>query len=90
MRRPLVSRVWRTSCKISGRNGLFPRVSFSRCIHVLATNVSDPENLLVMMRTWQNGDVSKQSPYNGNFEAALGSIRAKIMILPAKTDLYFP
>ena len=43
-----------------------------------------------MVRTWQNGDVSKQAPYNGNFEAALASIKAKTLVLPAKTDLYFP
>ncbi|KAJ5743074.1 Homoserine acetyltransferase [Penicillium manginii] len=50
----------------------------------------DPENLLVMIQTWQNGDVSKQEPYNGDFEKALASIKAKTLVLPAKTDLYFP
>jgi homoserine acetyltransferase len=43
-----------------------------------------------MAQTWQNGDVSKQEPYNGDFEAALAAIRAKVLVLPAKTDLYFP
>ncbi|KAH8698935.1 homoserine acetyltransferase family protein [Talaromyces proteolyticus] len=50
----------------------------------------EPENLLVMVQTWQNADISKQEPYNGNFELALGSIKAKTLVLPAKTDLYFP
>ncbi|KAJ3535823.1 hypothetical protein NM208_g6972 [Fusarium decemcellulare] len=50
----------------------------------------DPENLLVMLQTWQSGDVSKQEPYNGNFEKALASIKAKTLVLPSKTDLYFP
>lgn len=50
----------------------------------------DPENLLVMIQTWQNGDVSKQEPYNGDFEKALAAIKAKTLVLPAKTDLYFP
>ncbi|KKZ65104.1 homoserine O-acetyltransferase [[Emmonsia] crescens] len=50
----------------------------------------EPENLLVMLQTWQNGDISKQEPYNGNFEAALKGIKAKALILPSKTDLYFP
>ncbi|RJE20792.1 homoserine acetyltransferase family protein [Aspergillus sclerotialis] len=50
----------------------------------------DPENILLMVQTWQNGDVSKQAPYNGNFEAALASIKAKTLILPSETDLYFP
>lgn len=50
----------------------------------------DPENLLVMLQTWQNGDVSQQKPYHGNFEQALASIKAKLLVLPCKTDLYFP
>lgn len=50
----------------------------------------DPDNLLVMLQTWQNGDVSKQEPYNGDFEKALASIKAKTLVLPGKTDLYFP
>ncbi|KAH7166360.1 Alpha/Beta hydrolase protein [Dactylonectria macrodidyma] len=50
----------------------------------------DPENLLVMLHTWQSGDVSKQEPYNGNFEKAMAAIKAKTLVLPSKTDLYFP
>ncbi|KAJ5649009.1 uncharacterized protein N7484_002732 [Penicillium longicatenatum] len=49
-----------------------------------------PENLLVMVQTWQNGDVSQQQPYNGDFEKAMASIKAKTLVLPSKTDLYFP
>lgn len=50
----------------------------------------DPENLLTMLYTWQAGDVSKQNPYNGDFEAAMRAIKAKTLVLPSKTDLYFP
>lgn len=50
----------------------------------------DPENMLVMLGTWQRGDVSQQEPYNGDFEAAMAAIKAKTLVLPAKTDLYFP
>ncbi|CEI42147.1 hypothetical protein FVEN_g3848 [Fusarium venenatum] len=50
----------------------------------------DPENLLVMLQTWQSGDVSKQEPYNGDFEKAMASVKARILVLPSKTDLYFP
>ncbi|KAJ5642196.1 hypothetical protein N7490_006196 [Penicillium lividum] len=52
--------------------------------------ILDPENILVMLQTWQNGDVSKQEPYNGDFEQAMSSIKAKTLVLPGKTDLYFP
>ncbi|TDZ28512.1 Homoserine O-acetyltransferase [Colletotrichum spinosum] len=50
----------------------------------------DPENLLVMLHTWQSGDVSRQEPYGGDFEKAMAGIKAKTLVLPSKTDLYFP
>jgi len=50
----------------------------------------DPENMLVMAHTWQAGDCSQQEPYNGDFEKAMKGIKAKTLVLPAKTDLYFP
>ena len=50
----------------------------------------DPDNLVVMIQTWQKADISNQEPYNGHFEAALKGIKAKALVLPAKTDLYFP
>ena len=50
----------------------------------------DPENLLAMLQTWQSGDCSLQEPYHGNFEQAMASIKAKTLVLPAETDLYFP
>lgn len=49
-----------------------------------------PDNLLVMLHTWQAGDVSRQEPYNGDFAAAMAAIKAKTLVLPSKTDLYFP
>lgn len=50
----------------------------------------DPENMLVMAQTWQAGDCSAQEPYNGDFAAAMQGIKAKALVLPCKTDLYFP
>lgn len=43
-----------------------------------------------MIQTWQNADVSNQEPYNGDFAKAMGAIKAKAMVTPSKTDLYFP
>jgi homoserine acetyltransferase len=43
-----------------------------------------------MAHTWQAGDVSQQEPYNGDFKKAMEGIKAKALVLPAKTDLYFP
>jgi len=50
----------------------------------------DPENMLVMLNTWQAGDCSAQEPYDGDFEKAMRSIKAKALVLPGMTDLYFP
>jgi len=45
--------------------------------------------MLVMLHTWQAGDCSAQEPYSGNFDAAMKGIKAKALVLPSKTDLYF-
>jgi len=50
----------------------------------------DPENMLVMAHTWQAADCSQQEPYDGDFKKAMEGIKAKALVLPAKTDLYFP
>jgi homoserine O-acetyltransferase len=62
------------------------------CVETEGAHLShiDPDNLLVMAQTWQNGDVSKQEPYNGNFELAMASIKAKTLVMPCDHDLYFP
>ncbi|KAI7203199.1 homoserine O-acetyltransferase [Hortaea werneckii] len=52
--------------------------------------LSYPENMLVMLHTWQAGDCSDQEPYQGDFAAAMKGIKAKALVLPCKTDLYFP
>ena len=50
----------------------------------------DPNNLLTMLWTWQNGDISANELYNGDYKAALGAIKAKTYVMPGGTDLYFP
>ncbi|KAI1146743.1 Alpha/Beta hydrolase protein [Nemania diffusa] len=50
----------------------------------------DPENMITMLYTWQSADCSDQEAYKGDFELALKSIKAKTLVLPGKTDLYFP
>jgi homoserine O-acetyltransferase/O-succinyltransferase len=50
----------------------------------------DPNNLLTMLWTWQNGDVGKTPGFDGDTVKALGSIKAKLIALPAEKDLYFP
>ncbi|KAI0490429.1 Alpha/Beta hydrolase protein [Xylaria cf. heliscus] len=50
----------------------------------------DPENMITLLETWQSADCSKQDAYKGDFELALRTIKAKTLVLPSKTDLYFP
>lgn len=50
----------------------------------------DPDNLLVMLDTWQNGDISSLPQFGGDLQAAIRSIKAKTLIMPCVTDLYFP
>jgi homoserine O-acetyltransferase/O-succinyltransferase len=49
----------------------------------------DPHNLLAMIDTWLQCDVSKNPIYHGNYPAALAAIRAQTWVMPGSTDLYF-
>ena len=40
--------------------------------------------------TWQNADISANEVYKGDFAAALGAITARAIVMPGRTDLYFP
>ena len=50
----------------------------------------DANDLLAKLRTWQLGDISANDRYRGDFERALGAIRARAILVPCTTDLYFP
>ena len=50
----------------------------------------DANDLLAKLRTWQLGDISANARYGGDFERALGVIRARAILVPCTTDLYFP
>ena len=50
----------------------------------------DANDLLAKLRTWQLGDISANERYGGDFERALGAIRARAILVPCTTDLYFP
>ncbi len=49
----------------------------------------DPRDLLAQMFTWQNGDISANSTFNGDLPAALANIKAKTLLMPGDQDLYF-
>ena len=50
----------------------------------------DANDILAMVATWQAGDISDNSLYNGDFEQALGAIKARALVMPSRTDQYFP
>ena len=50
----------------------------------------DANNLLSMITTWQRADLSANERYRGDFAAAMGAIEAYVLVMPGRTDLYFP
>lgn len=50
----------------------------------------DPNNLLTMLWTWQNGDIGQTPGYDGDHVKALQAIKARTIVVPAEKDLYFP
>ncbi len=49
----------------------------------------DAMDLLSMIDTWYQSDISDNALYEGNLRLALGAIRARSIIMPSSTDLYF-
>ncbi len=49
----------------------------------------DPDNLLSMIETWKKSDISENDLYHGDLNTALAAIKAKTLIMPGQTDLYF-
>jgi homoserine O-acetyltransferase/O-succinyltransferase len=47
------------------------------------------DDLLSMLATWYQSDISDNEIYQGDLTAALGAIKARAMIMPSRTDLYF-
>jgi len=50
----------------------------------------DANDILAMIWTWQHADLSDNDIFNGDYEAALGAITAKTIVMPGRTDMYFP
>lgn len=50
----------------------------------------DANDLIAMLRTGINGDISANPQDNRNFEKALNCITAQALVMPGSTDLFFP
>jgi homoserine O-acetyltransferase len=48
------------------------------------------EDLYAQAETWMASDISANELYGGDLVRALQSIRARVLLLPSRTDLYFP
>ncbi len=49
----------------------------------------DPNNLLCMLNTWQNADISDNWIHQKDLIKALNAIKARTYVIPAEKDLYF-
>ena len=47
------------------------------------------DDLLSMLSTWHRSDISDNELHNGRLAVALRAIKARTMIMPSRTDLYF-
>ncbi|MCC6008471.1 MAG: alpha/beta fold hydrolase [Rhodobacteraceae bacterium] len=50
----------------------------------------DANDLLCMLATWQDFDIADQPAHGGDFAVACAAIRARSLLMPGATDLYFP
>jgi homoserine O-acetyltransferase/O-succinyltransferase len=48
------------------------------------------EDLYAQAATWIASDISANELYQGDFVRALKAIRARVLLMPGRTDLYFP
>ena len=50
----------------------------------------DANDLLGMMSTWQRADLSDDPAFLGDWKAALRAIACPAIVMPSRTDMYFP
>lgn len=49
----------------------------------------DPDNLLAHIATWQAADIAANDRHGGDLAKAIGAVRARVLLMPARSDLYF-
>jgi homoserine O-acetyltransferase/O-succinyltransferase len=49
----------------------------------------DAADCYAQLVTWSRGDISANTIYGGDLAKALGAIKAKVLLMPGETDLYF-
>jgi homoserine O-acetyltransferase len=46
-------------------------------------------DLYAQLRTWEAGDISRDERYGGDLSTALAAIKARVLLMPGETDVYF-
>jgi homoserine O-acetyltransferase len=76
------------------RNGLYRDQGYASAEDFLNRKVPfaprDVNDFLAQVRTWERADISDNETYKRDFPAALRAIKAKAIVMPSRTDLYFP
>lgn len=49
----------------------------------------DAANLYAQLKCWDAGDISDQPAFAGDLPQALAAIKARVLLMPGETDLYF-
>ena len=81
---------YRQDLHLSFRGNNFEDMNaFLHGVYTMFSN-HDANDLLGMLNTWQQADVGKHPKFNNDCASALSSIRAKAIVMPCATDLYFP
>jgi len=50
----------------------------------------DANNLLSKLLTWKTADIGRHLKFGNSFKNAMRSITARTIVMPCRTDLYFP
>ena len=76
------------------RNGLHLKMGFATTDDFLNRAGpllgGDVNNFISQVRTWEVADISDNDVFKKDFTAALKAIKARAIVMPSRTDLYFP
>jgi homoserine O-acetyltransferase/O-succinyltransferase len=76
------------------RQGLYQKQGYATAEDFLNRKVPVPardvNDFLAQVRTWERADISDNDTYKKDFHAALRAIKARAIVMPSRTDLYFP
>lgn len=76
------------------RQGLHLRQGYGSTEEFLNRQIPTPprdvNDFLAQVRTWERADISDNETFRKDFPAALRAIRARGIVMPSRTDLYFP